>query len=299
MSNLSKKEKFIKKAINIHSNKYDYSNVDYKTLKVYVTIKCLKHGFFSQRPDHHLSGSGCQICATEARIKARSSDLKIFINESKKIHGEKYNYSNAKYINSKKHLEIECDIHGLFKQTPDNHLRGRGCPKCSNKNKTTEEIISEFKTIHGDLYNYSLVEYLGAIKKVKIICNNHGLFKQTPDKHKSGNGCPSCKSSKGEIKIEKFLIENKIEFIRQYKFNDCKNINPLPFDFYLPKINVCIEFNGKQHYEPIKHFGGHIGFLKIQNNDNIKKEYCIKNNIKLIEIKYNQDIENILNIFIR
>ena len=85
-------------------------------------------------------------------------------------------------------------------------------------------------------------------------------------------------------------IKNNIKFIQQHKFDDCKNIKPLPFDFYLPDYNTCIEFNGKQHYEPIKYFGGRVVYDKLIKRDKIKMEYCNKNNIPLLIIKYNDNI---------
>ena len=124
----------------------------------------------------------------------------------------------------------------------------------------------------------------------KIICNKHDVFEQTPSKHLSGNGCPICRESKGENIISNYLKNENISFIRQYKFSDCKNVLQLPFDFYIPILNLCIEFNGIQHYEEVKGWGG-IKKLKRQIvNDNIKQKYCHNNSIKLLVIKYNEDV---------
>lgn len=121
----------------------------------------------------------------------------------------------------------------------------------------------------------------------------HGEFKQSPDHHiNRKHGCPRCNESKGENEIRSILDLNKIKYINQYKFPDCKNKNELPFDFYLPDSNTCIEFNGIQHYKPVLYFGGIDKFKQQQINDNIKKEYCKNNNIKLIIIRYNEVIKN-------
>lgn len=96
-----------------------------------------------------------------------------------------------------------------------------------------------------------------------------------------GRGCPICRESKGEIAIRRFLTKNKIEFIPQKKFKDCFYIRNLPFDFYLPNYNVCIEFNGRQHYEPVIAFGGESEFNEIKKRDLVKKEFCYNNKIKL------------------
>ena len=96
--------------------------------------------------------------------------------------------------------------------------------------------------------------------------------------------------SKGENIIDNYLKSVNINYIRQYKFDNCKNKRKLPFDFYIPDYNVCIEYDGIQHYESVKRFGGVDNLLKIQQKDKIKNEYCLNNNIRLIRIKYNENI---------
>lgn len=150
--------------------------------------------------------------------------------------------------------------------------------------------------MHGDKYDYSLVKYKNAHTKVKIICPLHGEFKQTPNCHVIGSGCPTCNESKGEKEIRTYLKENNIKFKQQKSFPDCKYKYPLRFDFYLPEYNCCIEFNGIQHYEPSEFFGGVDAFELNQIRDKIKKEYCDNNNIPLIIIRYDEDdIINSLN----
>lgn len=119
----------------------------------------------------------------------------------------------------------------------------------------------------------------------------------------SGVEHPSLNMSKGEKYVSSFLKQNNIKFISQYKFSDCffKNKNaPLRFDFYLPKYNICIEYNGVQHYKKVEIFGGDKAFEEQKKRDKLKREYCKKNNIKLIEIAYNDNIkvsmDNILKV---
>ena len=109
-------------------------------------------------------------------------------------------------------------------------------------------------------------------------------------------GCPICKSSKGEIEVKRILDEKSIKYIQQKKFDECKNIRILPFDFYLPENNICIEYDGRQHFEPIKMFGGNKAFKIRTENDKIKNQYCYDNGIKLIRIPYweKDNISNIL-----
>ena len=92
--------------------------------------------------------------------------------------------------------------------------------------------------------------------------------------------------SKGEYKIEKVIRDLSIPFYKQYSFKDCKNINKLKFDFYIPKYNCCIEYDGEQHFKPITFFGGEKQFNKQQQRDKVKNQYCLNNNINLIRIPY-------------
>jgi hypothetical protein len=163
------------------------------------------------------------------------------------------------------------------------------------KKLTTEEFIKDAKLIWGNRFDYSLSNYLSGKAKVLIICKEHGDFVQRASAHLDGQGCPSCRVSKGELEISKILNKNNIEFKIQYKFSECKNIKELPFDFYLSNYNICIEYNGEQHYRPVDYFGGDERFITQLKTDKIKEEYCILNNILLIVIKYNENIEDVLN----
>lgn len=112
-----------------------------------------------------------------------------FIKKAIGIHGEKYDYSKVEYKSAREKVCIICPIHGEFWQAPSNHLSGNRCPKCaadlraSNKRLTTEEFIRRAKEIHGDIYDYSKVEYKGYLEKVCIVCPEHGEFWQRPGNH--------------------------------------------------------------------------------------------------------------------
>lgn len=253
-------EKFIIKSNNKHSFKYDYTLVKYINSTSKVVIKCLIHGVFTQQPAAHVRGDGCPNC-----VKNKKMNKIDFINKAKVIHGNKYNYSNVEYINSNTKINIVCPEHGVFEQLPSIHIIGHGCSHCGKTGKLNNYLfINKAKLVHGDKFDYSLVDYESNKTKIQIICSKHGIFEQTPNSHLSGNGCLICKESKGEIIVRKILENNKINFIYQYKFNDCRNILPLPFDFYLPDYNTCIEFDGIQHFKSIDGFGGVNSFVKTQ-----------------------------------
>ncbi len=281
---------FVNRAKIAHGNKYDYSLVDYDDSKTKIKIICSEHGIFEQKPYSHIQGQGCILCSG-----INKKTTKEFIESAKKIHGEKFNYDSVVYINSKTKVKILCTEHGFFEQVASDHILGFGCAKCGKVCKlNTEEFIDKSKAVHGDKYDYSKVDYKNMHTKVKIICKKHGLFTQVPHNHLRFAGCPKCNKSKGEKIISWFLDKQNINYIEQKRFSNCKKQIPLPFDFYLPDKNTCIEFHGIQHYGPIKHMGGEKGFKKRQENDLIKRNFCKENNIKLFEISYLDDIISIL-----
>ena len=288
-SNKKKKttEEFIKESNRIHNKIYDYSKTIYKNNNSKVIIGCKEHGEFEISPKKHIIGQGCSICSNRKRKKSDE-----FIKIAKKIHKDKYSYEKVSYINNKTFVVITCKEHGEFKQKPNSHLTGYGCSKCVRKyNYSEKEYIEEATKIQKNKDNYSLTKYKNSSEKIIIICNKHGEFKQLPSSHLYGYGCPFCNESKGEIEISSYLDYLGISYKRQQKFKDCINERSLPFDFYIPEYNICIEFDGKQHFVPVDRFGGEAGLEKVKINDNIKNKYCSDNNIKLYRIKYTDNIE--------
>ena len=228
-----------------------------------------------------------------------------FILKSQKIHNTTYDYSISQYISYDTKLSIICKIHGPFSQTPNNHLHGKGCPLCGHHNTNTKLTISHNKficdasKIHNNYYDYSLITkytYVNMTTKTPIICPNHGVFYMTPHNHLQGQRCRKCsKMSKGEHQIHHILTNMNIQFIHEKYFDTCKYVRKLPFDFYIPEHNCCIEYDGEQHFKPIQHFGGEHKYKLTQHRDNIKTKYCIDNNIDLLRISYT-DINNIKTI---
>jgi hypothetical protein len=229
-----------------------------------------------------------------------------FINKANIKHNNYYDYSLVNYIKAQTKVKIICPKHGEFEQQPNNHLFGQGCIWCMGDNVrsarkfTKEQWIKKFREVHGDRYDYSLLkvgEGTGSDFKIIIICSKHGEFLQIPNAHlHMKNNCPYCNISKGEDEVEKYLIKNNIEYIREHKFDECfnpKTNKKLPFDFFIPKHNLIIEYHGEQHYKKTGYFEKRAGGLEgLQYRDKIKKEFCNINNISYIAISY-EDFDNI------
>lgn len=297
-------ETFKQRFIKAHGNKYDYSKVEYINPKTKVCIICPEHGEFWQIPNDHAYGRGCPKCGQKVQTKSN----KDFIEQANTIHNNKYCYNKTEYINNKTPVIIICSEHGEFKQAPQDHLKGHGCPKCGHilstlsKKKSLDTFIEEAKQIHGpDTYNYDKVSFNTVKDQIIIKCNTcQSEFITTPDMHvNSETGCPHCrKMSSGEKTINKFLIDNNINYISQYQIDIDSSINSTGkayIDFYLPKLNIAIEYNGTQHYQYNSYFhkGGVLDFERQQRRDEYVRNYCKENNIKLIEIRYNRSAKNI------
>ena len=261
----------------------------------------------------------CKICGhewetvAEALINARTGCPKCarrynrtheeFMEE---VYSKNHNIEILSHYN-KNHDRIKCKCKICsheWEVIAEGILYGRGCPKCARKivgdktRKTHEEFIEELKNINP--YVEIISKYQCATEKIKCRCKIDGYeWEATPYNLLNNHGCPKCTSSKGEREIFKVLDNKNIDYLREYRFEDCKYKTSLPFDFYLPQYNCCIEFDGQQHYEIVDYWGGLDGFINTKIRDTIKTIYCKENNIKLIRIPYwdFDRIEEILDIF--
>ena len=326
---------FISKAKEIHGDKYDYSQVVYVNYDTKVKI-VLNGIIYEQSPHKHLMGrcpekntarKTTQEFIAEAREKwgdkydyslveyknalskikiiyddkvyeqvaishlkyapeNNKSDTQKFIEDSIKVHGNKYDYSLVEYIGAKTKVKIVFK-NKIYEQVPTLHLNGYEPENIHLAvRKTTETFIREASLIHSNKFDYSKVNYTISQAKVIIICPIHGEFEQRPNSHLMGNGCPHCSESRGEKTIAKYLKDNKIPFVRQKKFTTCRNVFELPFDFWIPSKKILIEYDGEQHFKANEHFGGQQAFDNLKANDAIKSNWCIQNNIELIRISY-------------
>lgn len=299
---------FIDKSNIIHNNKYEYSLVNYNGQNCKVEIKCKEHGVFEQTPYSHLSGSGCPKCFNKSKYNDQKLETENFIKISTEKHGDKFDYSKSVYINSTTKIEIICKKHGSFLQIPSSHLKFKeSCPLC--RRKSSKNIIESFNLKHQNKYDYSVSDFndnTTTKSYIDIMCEKHGIFNQRINHHLKGTGCPKCNESQGEKIITNILIEigliNNKDFFREKDFEGLIFENSLFFDFFIPKYNLCIEYDGEQHFKPVKIFGGVDAFNKIIQRDKIKNEYCLLNNIHLLRFsKKNKkdDIKNTILSFIR
>jgi thymidylate kinase len=194
---------FIQEAQAIHGERYDYSSTQYRGAREKLTIVCLKHGPFLQTAGVHLrgdSGSGCELCSYELRGDNARLKFEEFTRRAVEIHDDAFDYSESKssFIDAATNVTIGCLLHGPFQQTPTNHLKGQGCPRCSRTRmanelrKTNEGFVRDAKTVHGEKYDYSQCAYAGAFEAVTVICPIDGAFTQSPTSHLAGIGCPRC-----------------------------------------------------------------------------------------------------------
>ena len=277
-------EEWIKKAINVHGNKYDYSKVEYVNSRTKVCIICPEHGEFWQEANGHLMGQGCKKCYGNEKMTTEG-----FIEKAKKIHGDKYDYSNVEYTSDNKtKICIICKKHGEFWQTPNSHLSGNGCPVCryeSNKKKlrkSKEEFIKEAKKIHGDKYDYSKVEYVDNKTKVCIVCLEHGEFWQKPNNHLNGNGCYECgRKMMGEKQTKNtalFIEESNKIHNNKYDYSKVKYIG------CYDKVCIICPEHGEFWQRPSSHLNGQgCPICKESKLENEIRSILIENKIDFIQ----------------
>lgn len=328
MSKSKTLEQYINGFNNVHGKgTYDYSLIkpeDIINSKSKVIIICLMHGKFIQTINNHMSGNGCIECKKIKLGNEFRKSVEFLIKEFNNVHGQ-YDYSlvnKDNYKNNKSKIPIICHekddndiIHGLFYQTVGNHKQGHGCTKCkiekqaNLKRNSIDKIVEILEEIYGkDKFDFSLISeenYKNNKSKIPIICKEHGIFYKTLTQLNRITNCPKCLIvSKMEVKTENWLKENNYVYILQKKFNNCKGIKHLlPFDFYIPNLNTCVECDGVQHFKPVQ-FGGITWKDALKNfeitkiNDSIKTKYCLDNSINLIRISYEDNLVEKLNEYV-
>lgn len=282
-------EQFVKEMKSVNPNIEILSNYVANNQK--VKCKCLIDGYeWGGIPHTLLQGHGCPECY---RRKANRRNEEEFLAEMKEKHPTIEVLS--KYVRTAVKVKFKCTVCGYeWEAIPDTLINNKnpGCPKCSHHAPVTEE---EYAARVRE--NNKRVEYLNGYKGMEY----HANFRCKICGYEwhtiavsilRGRCCPRCNMSQGENALADYFDLHGIYYIRQYKFEDCKNERELPFDFYLPDYNEVWEVQGIQHYKPIEHFGGEERFKYRKHNDEIKANYCKEKGIALIEIPYT-DFDNI------
>lgn len=275
-------ESFISRAIEVHGDRYDYSESKYINARTKVEIGCRVHGKFSQSSHLHLAGSNCPKCVGLTRMTTSE-----FINKAKEVHGSKYDYSDVEYKNNKTDVAILCPEHGEFYQKPNNHLSGHGCTFCGN-NLITEfkDFVLKARKVHGTDYEYSKSGYRGVNNNVAIVCREHGPFVQSAAHHLKGSGCPKCKPN---YKMSTGDFIRKAEETHQNKYSYSQTSYTTSKD----KLTINCPVHGSFSQTADFHIQG--GGCPKCANPTSKAEYMIKEAIESAGFEVAQSDRKILN----
>lgn len=199
---------FISRCEEVHDKFYGYKSTMFVNSLTPVTITCPIHGDFTQRPADHLRGRGCPSCGVVKHRKGACHQAVVaatnFVTKAQKIHGTYYSYGGVVYQSARTKVVISCPTHGEFRQTPNDHLSGKGCSECGKVRRgerkrilATNEAINAAILRHGNKYSYHHIpKDLGVCDPVVLHCPTHGEFRQELRHHKV-RGCPTCGHESG------------------------------------------------------------------------------------------------------
>jgi hypothetical protein len=250
-----KTTEFIQDMTVLHNGKYHYTNTVYINNLTPVVIQCPIHGEFEQLPKTHKRGYGCIECGRMVTKRKRSSNNSEFISKAQEVHGHVYDYSKVIYNKASEKVTIVCRVHGDFQQTPNGHLDGKGCRKCSTERNakqqtcSTETFIEKAKQVHGDRYDYSKVIYKKASEKVVIVCPVHGDLEQTPNGHLRGGGCQMCAGNYTST-TEEFIAKAKQLHGDRYDYSN------VIYQRAIRKVVIGCRVHGDFEQTPNNHLDG-------------------------------------------
>lgn len=300
---IAKVKKFVEE-----NSECELLSTEYQNTKSKLLFKCkcgnvFETSFkeFKGRKDRNYAKRQCNECGLRLRVKKRTKPHSQFVDEVYKLVKDEYSVI-GEYINALTPIQLKHNKCGnIFNMAPNDFLKGQRCPSCyGTPKKTTNQFKKEVKHLYGNEY-IVLSQYKGNKEKIKMKHNLCGyIWETTPNTFLKGTLCPKCAViSKGELKIRRYLRKHNIDFKEQFIIDKCRYKKPLPFDFAIfknNKLEFLIEYNGEQHFKPMRFKNAKKKFKETIRNDKIKREYCKNNNIKLIEIPYTQfkNIEEIL-----
>jgi hypothetical protein len=298
-------ENIIKKCKNKKYKLLNFENGKYENSYTKFKLECNIDGYIWETNYNKFinQNTGCHKCYNQH--KKDTNEIKNILETiNKKCMDQNYELIKIcdNKMTSKTKIILRCKKDDYSWNTTLNHFinRDQCCSRCIGRNKTTQEVINEIE-IKCSSKNYTFLGFNDYYKnnksKFKLKCiYNHTWETYYSNFINNNRCCPTCSESRGEKIINDILNARNIEYIREAKFDNCIYKRQLRFDFYLPKFNTCIEFDGIQHFEPVKRFGGEYYLSEIIKKDYIKNKYCEDNNIKLIRIKYNQNTDDIISV---
>lgn len=292
-------EEFVAEMAELHPNIEVLSQYDGAHTK--VRCRCQIDGAeWETKPNVLLNGSGCKVCG----YRTVSTKLQhTFEDNIAAIRAANPNIDVlGRVFDNGWKVHCRCQIDGYeWIARPDRVANGDGCSRCAGREKkTTETFRLELAKVHPDID--VIGTYCGTHVGIRCRCRRDGhVWNPTPRNLLAGWGCPSCSMSRGERRIANYLEMHGIDYEREKSFADCKDEHVLLFDFYIPALNMAIEYDGEQHFRPVQ-FGGSndtkaiLRFERGQKHDQIKNNYCRDNGIILLRIDYTQydEVETIL-----
>ena len=219
------------------------------------------------------------------------SKTQIFIEKARAKHGDRYDYSRVVYVHSKRKVIFSCGKHGVFEQTPCNHLNGKGCAKCSGKHTySTKEWIQEAIAVHGDRYGYDRVVYVRSRDKVTISCGKHGDFEQIAGNHLQGQGCPKCGLEELAAKATQKAKDSFIEKARaihgdRYDYTNVEYVNAKT------KVSITCANHGDFEQIPNNHLEGNGCPSCPKRYDQPTNLYLMHNGLGKVKVGFSIDTD--------
>jgi len=298
--------KYLKPAI---YNKFNFDISIYKGYTEYMDVTCIQCGcVYKIKPSKIDIGQWCKSCSRKNRVYGNQHSGHQFII---------YDFIHKCVLNNI--YEFELDDSVIF--TGINDIATMRCTECGHYVNRTAYNFSigkvkcaicnggkprEYEWLYRLIYKKPFIlseisftdyNYTGYFDRMNIMCKVCGhIWDSTPHNIDRGVGCPECNSSNGERSVMKWFDTYNIQYEREKSYSKLVGIggSPLRYDFYLPKYNILIEYDGRQHFIPIISFGGLSGYLNTRNHDKRKNEYCDKHGIRLIRIRYDESIDETL-----
>jgi len=249
--------------IEMHGNKYDYSESVYISAKTPIKIWCNACSeFFEQVTDSHVSGKGCPTCGFRASRKSMDTLRTEFIDKANLVHNHKYDYSKVVYVNNNTKVQIICPLHGESEMTPAAHLKYNGCAErgklqfIKTRTDSLETFIAKANKVHNNRYTYLKADYKSSKVNVIITCKIHGNFEQGPYQHLQGQGCPTCGreiiANARRLDTEQFITKaNAVHGVGTY---DYSKVN---YTTQNKQVEIICKFHGSFMQLANTHLQGH------------------------------------------